>query len=123
MQERNTTMDGLEIFDYTDAGYARVMEFGAWTVALMNYSENRDMCHREHPRIERHNETDEVFVLLEGEALMIIGEEKREYVMEKNKVYNVRAGVWHATLLSKDAKLLIVENSDTSGANSEVKDT
>lgn len=114
-------MNGLEIFDYNGKGYTRVMEFGAWTVALMNYAEHLDMCHRDNPRLERHNETDEVFVLVEGEAIMFIGEQKQEYVMEKNKVYNVRAGVWHATLLSRDAKLLIVENSDTSGENSEVK--
>ena len=64
-------------------------------------------------------ETDEVFVLLDGNATLIIGEEKKQYVMEKNKVYNVLAGTWHHIYTDEQAKVLIVENVDTGLANTE----
>ena len=114
-------MEGLEILDHQAAGYSRVMEFGAWTVAIMNYAEALDFANRDTCRIERHNKTDEVFVLLEGTSSLLIGEDKQEVVMEKGKVYNVKAGVWHATLSSKDAKILIVENADTGADNTDRK--
>jgi len=38
--------------------------------------------------------------------------------MERGKIYNVKKGVYHTHTLSKDAKVLIVENDDTSDDNS-----
>ena len=38
--------------------------------------------------------------------------------MEPLKVYNVRRGAWHHHTLSPDAVVLIVENRDTTDANS-----
>jgi len=35
--------------------------------------------------------------------------------MQPRTVYNVRRNVWHGTLMSEDAVLLIAENSDTIG--------
>ena len=107
----------LDILEYNGDGYAPVMHFEAWRVALLNY------CDRFDPscpiKMERHLLTDEVFVLLGGEATLYIGEEMVVYPMEKNKIYNVRAGVWHRITTSRDAKVLIVENDDTSVDNSE----
>jgi mannose-6-phosphate isomerase-like protein (cupin superfamily) len=64
-------------------------------------------------------ETDEVFVLLEGSAYLTIGLEMTRVDLEPNKIYNVKKGVWHSHIMSPDAKVLIVENSNTSAANSE----
>ena len=63
--------------------------------------------------------TDEVFVLLEGKAALVVGEEKNVYQMEKFKIYNVKKAMWHGTAMSPDAKILIVENHNTSADNSE----
>ncbi|UKI14143.1 MAG: hypothetical protein L6V85_08545 [Clostridiales bacterium] len=41
--------------------------------------------------------------------------------MEYNKDYNVPKGVWHCVFMSKDAKILIIENDDTSVENGEYK--
>ena len=39
--------------------------------------------------------------------------------MEIGKVYNIRKAVWHNILVSEDAKVLVVENTDTVAENSE----
>ena len=100
-----------------------MVDFGAWRVALLRYSEES------HPEndgmLERHTESDEVFVLLAGKAVMITGGNGAQVsalsllVMEKGKIYNVKRNAWHTVVLSKDANVLIVENQDTSEANSE----
>jgi ureidoglycolate hydrolase len=75
--------------------------------------------------MERHTQTDEVFILLKGQATLILGGNgptatglKRQ-VMESCKLYNVRQNAWHTVVLSRDASILIVENQDTGDANSE----
>ena len=70
-------------------------------------------------KVERHNETDEVFVLLNGSATLIVGEELNRIEMEPHKLYNVPAGVWHHIFTNEDTSVLIVENEDTSDDNSE----
>jgi len=105
----------MEIYEYGGEGYEPTMHFGEWRVAFMNYADNLAAL----SKYERHLLTDEVFVLLEGKCTLIIGENKAEYKMEKFKIYNVKKGVWHGTVFSPDAKVLIVENHNTSADNSE----
>ncbi|MEW6241408.1 MAG: hypothetical protein AB1564_11425, partial [Chloroflexota bacterium] len=38
--------------------------------------------------------------------------------MTPHKLYNVRRGAWHSHTFSEDAKVLIVENRDTTDVNS-----
>ena len=109
----------IEIYDYKDEGYKRQMSYGSWTVALANYTDKWRRGNTTY--IERHLETDEVFVLLMGEGSLLIGEEMREVKMELGKLYNVTAGEWHQLVVSEDAKILIVENDNTSAENSEKK--
>ncbi len=105
----------IEIFDYTGTGYEPTMNFGEWRVAFMKYSDTLSAV----TTYERHMLTDEVFVLLEGKATLVVGEEKTVYKMEKFKIYNVKKATWHSTVMSPDAKILIVENHNTSANNSE----
>ena len=113
----------IDILDYDGTGYQPMVDFGAWRVALLRYSEE---SHPERDgKLERHIETDEVFVLLEGKAVMVSGGNGAQVdgivlqVMEKGKIYNVRRNTWHTVVLSKEVNILIVENQDTSEANSE----
>ena len=109
--------DKIDILEHNGPGYATVMKFESWRVAVLNYAKEFDP---ETPlKLERHMETDEIFVLLDGNATLIIGEEKQRYVMEKNKVYNVRAGTWHHIHTDAEGKVLIVENVDTGRANTD----
>lgn len=105
----------IEIYEYSGEGYEPTMNFGEWRVAFMNYDDTLSTLNK----YERHLLTDEVFVLLDGKATLVIGESKDVYKMEKFKIYNVKKGIWHGTVCSPDAKLLIVENHNTSAENSE----
>ena len=113
----------LEIHEFTGIGYKPLVDFGTWRVAMLRYID--ELIPDRIEQVERHNETDEVFVLLAGQAVLFIGEGADELktlkplVMEPLKQYNVKCGVWHAVVLSRDASILLVENCDTSRANSD----
>lgn len=105
----------IEIFEYDGSDYDRTMSFESWRVAFLNYSERFDII----DKLERHMLTDEVFILLKGCATLLVGENMKEYPMENNKLYNVKKGVWHAIKVSQDAKIVVVENNNTSRDNTE----
>ncbi|RPH63225.1 MAG: hypothetical protein EHM81_00530 [Chloroflexi bacterium] len=113
----------LEIREFTGLGYQPLIDFGAWRVAILRYID--DLIPARIDQVERHNETDEVFVLIEGQAVLFLGEggdtvtALHPQVMEPKKMYNVKRGVWHCAVLSRDASILIVENCDTGTANSD----
>jgi mannose-6-phosphate isomerase-like protein (cupin superfamily) len=91
-------------------------------VALMNYT--ADLTPDKIIRMQKHTETDEVFVLLAGRCILFLGEGEDAVTsvhavdMEPNKLYNVKRGAWHSHTFSEDAKVLIVENRDTVEENS-----
>lgn len=112
----------LEVSSYTGEAYMPLVDYGAWRVAVLRYSD--DQSPQEITHFQRHDETDEVFVLLEGQCLLYIGagnetlEKIHGVVMEPLKLYNVKKGAWHAHTPSADATVLIVENVDTVDENS-----
>lgn len=112
----NEELNGLlETFEYDGEGYKRGIEFASWTVAVLNYEKRFDTI----TKLERHNLTDEVFILVEGEATLILGESMIRVPMEKHKFYNVKAGVWHNVKVSRDVKIIVVENANTSKQNTD----
>lgn len=110
-------MEGLDIIKYDGDGYKAMVYYEGWRVAFLKYAERFDKANID--KMERHMLTDEVFVLLSGEAVLVIGEDQKICKMEKNTIYNVKKAEWHAIYTSKDAWVLIVENADTSLDNSE----
>ncbi len=60
----------LEIHEYTGEGFQPLVYFGSWRVAVLNYIEEL------HPAkidtLERHPETDEVFVLTHGQGILFL---------------------------------------------------
>ena len=107
--------DGLEIKEFNGRGYDRTHIFKTWCVAFLTQDE--EYTHNTY--IERHMETDEVFVLLKGEATLFIGKDREPVKMEPCKIYNVTAGTWHNIVCDEEASVLIAENSDTDKSNSE----
>lgn len=107
--------NSIAVYDYAGAGYEATMNYGEWRVALMNYADELAKLNK----YERHLETDEVFVLLEGRATLVVGEAREEHKMERFRIYNVKRGVWHGIVYSPDARVLIVENHNTTEENSE----
>ena len=105
----------MEIFEFNEQGFKVLMQFEGWKIGMLRYCERFSA----HNGDERHLETDEAFVLLEGSAVLY--EEEKEYVMEKCKVYNIKKGMWHHIVVSPDAYVMVIENSNTSAENTERK--
>ena len=78
--------------------------------------------------LERHNKTDELFVLVAGSCTLIYANEVeggldiKAVKMEPNKVYNIPATLWHNTVTCKDTKMILIEDSNTSMDNSDILD-
>ena len=108
---------GIDIYDYTGDNYMTVMSYDKWRVAYLNHGDRFEK--KNFHVMERHMETDEVFVLLEGEATLVVGEELSKIEMQPYKVYNIPKGVWHHIFTKEGTKVLIVENEDTCDENSE----
>ena len=112
----------LEVREHTTEGYKPVVDFEAWRVAVLNYSS--ELLPENITTMQRHNETDEVFVLLRGRCILFLGQDDAGVTqvfaedMVPFKVYNVKKGAWHNHTLSEDAMVLVVENRDTTYDNS-----
>jgi hypothetical protein len=112
----------LAVHEHNAPDYKPLVDFQTWRVALMNYT--ADLTPDKIIRMQKHTETDEVFVLLAGRCILFLGEGEDAVTsvhavdMEPNKLYNVKRGAWHSHTFSEDAKVLIVENRDTVEENS-----
>jgi hypothetical protein len=112
----------LEVREYKDKGYCPVVDYQSWRVAVLNHSDELDPENL--TNMQRHNETDEVFVLLRGRCILFVGAGEDAVTdisaedMQPFKIYNVKKAVWHTHALSEDAQVLIVENRDTTYDNS-----
>jgi mannose-6-phosphate isomerase-like protein (cupin superfamily) len=115
---------GIDNFEFKGEGMARVYENNKWTVGIKNYKPANDIANID--CIERHNETDELFVLLDGSCILVYAYEKSGVLvfsavkMEKNKVYSIPQSLWHNTITSQDTKMILIEDSSTGMVNSDV---
>ena len=110
-------MIGLDILEHDGTEYRRLVNNARWTLASLNWAPRFD--EKNLVEMERHNLTDEVFVLLQGKAALLVGDRAERVEMEPLKYYNVRAGIWHHIIVSKDARVLVAENANTSKDNTE----
>ncbi len=114
----------IENYSYSEEGMKRVFENEKWTVGIKNWKPANDITGID--CLERHNQTDELFVLVSGSCTLIFANEaekgyKFESVkMEQNKVYNIPATLWHNTITCKDTKMILIEDSNTSMSNSDI---
>lgn len=112
----------LEIKQYDGDGYMPLIDFESWRVAILKYCD--ELLPENINKLQRHDESDEVFVLLKGQCTLFIADGKEEIgkiyhqPMELLKLYNIKKSTWHSHTLSKDAVVLIVENVNTCLLNS-----
>ena len=112
----------IEIREHNEPDYKPLIDYQSWRVALMNYTS--DLLPEKINNMQKHTETDEVFVLMKGRCILFIGEGNSSVTkvhgvnMELYKLYNVKKGAWHSHTFSEDARVLIVENRDTVVENS-----
>ena len=75
--------------------------------------------------VKRHLCTDEVFLLVNGEATLFTADSDEPLCMtkmQKETLYVVEKNTWHHLQVSKDALLIAVENSDTTKENTQSKE-
>jgi hypothetical protein len=112
----------IEVSSYEEVGYKPVIDYMEWRVAILNYIDELEIQNIE--TMQKHNETDEVFVLLKGNCKLFTGGngdiigEIDAIQMEPLKLYNVKRGVWHTHTLDFEGSVLIVENRNTCDDNS-----
>lgn len=112
----------LQMREYSGEGYRPLIDYDSWRVAVLRYCD--ELLPQYIQKMQRHDETDEVFVLLHGKCILFVGEGREEITriipqeMEPQRLYNIRRSVWHTHTLSEDAMVLIIENADTTLANS-----
>jgi ureidoglycolate hydrolase len=112
----------IDVISYEGEGYKPLIDFETWRVAYLRYCEELELQNLK--TMQKHNETDEVFILLAGNCTLFVGGNGDEIkdvdciAMKQYQLYNVKRGVWHTHTLDKNATVLIVENQNTSDANS-----
>lgn len=112
----------LEIYEWSGVGFEPLVFTDKWQAALLNWEPLFDRANLD--EIERHNHTDEVFVLLRGQAVIFTRSDReplRAVEMELGKIYNVPAGVWHNLVATRDVSFLIVEDRDTHLHDTEIR--
>lgn len=83
-------MKGIEFYHYDDHGYKKLFHYNSWRIAVLNYIEELEPENINY--MECHNLTDEVFVLLAGEAVIYILEDEKivGYKLRKNEICNIK---------------------------------
>ena len=105
----------VEISRFDGNDFQVMAQFEGWKIGLLRISDRFSAYRQE----ERHLLTDEVFVLLEGEAVLYV--EGEQFSMETGTLYNVKKGAWHHIVVSSDATVMVVENSNTGAENTQIR--
>lgn len=103
----------IQKFNFDGEDFKVMMRFENWKIGFLRYSERFSKF----SQLERHTETDEAFVLLDGSAMLYTETEKIQ--MQKCTLYNIPKGEWHHITVSENATVMVVENSNTSKDNTE----
>lgn len=112
----------IDVTSYQGEGYLPMVDFETWRVAILRYCEELEIQNL--ATMQKHNETDEIFILLEGNCTLFTGgkgdaiNDVDAIAMKPLQLYNVKQGTWHTHTLDHAATVLIVENRDTCDLNS-----
>lgn len=103
----------MQIIESNAEGYKTVLVFESWRIGLIRKADRFTRV----DELERHVETDEAFILLEGHAKLY--DEENVYEMETGKIYNFRKGEYHHVTIEDDGLVMVVENANTCPDNTE----
>ena len=115
--------DLIEVKTFEGQGFQPLVTYGSWRVAALRYMD--EIAPDRIDSMERHTATDEVFILVAGKGMLILGgnstlvTDTQKIEMKIGDVYNVKKDTWHTIVLSSDAKVIIVENENTGKDNSQ----
>ncbi|HIW65480.1 MAG TPA: hypothetical protein H9879_04505 [Candidatus Alistipes intestinipullorum] len=107
----------IEKYWHDAEGYNPFLIRDGWQVAQLNYVPTHGLD--DMVDVEVHRQTDEVFILFSGTAVLVAASVEGEEIdfecvrMTPGVTYNIPAGVWHNIGMSQDARMIIVERSGT----------
>jgi len=107
----------IETYEHRSEGYNPFLIREGWQVAQLNYMDAQDL--EGITKIDMHLQTDEVFVLLKGTAVLIAASVSGDLLnfecvnMQQGITYNIPVNTWHNIAMSRDAAVIIVERNDT----------
>lgn len=116
--------DKLNVQAWHEAGYKSLVFSGEWRAAVLNdvhrfYRENIN-------ELQRHNTSDELFILLKGCCRLLIGEESENGLVELTEVllkpevfYTIKKGVWHSHILEKGTSVAVIEDRNVGPNNTD----
>lgn len=110
-------MELIDLYYHEGSGYNPYLITQSWQIAQLNYSEENKFFNIY--RMDVHHQTDEAFILTKGTVVLIAAHIEGENilfepeVLIKGKTYNIPAGCWHNLMMSEDAEVIIVENTNT----------
>ena len=121
MNENTLYPHRVDAFGWEGKGYRPLVSCRDWLVALMNWEPRFDLA--KVGQVERHNRTDEVFVLTHGRGVLYVDKDGSiELIdMRPGVLYNVTAGTWHSVIGNRESSWLIVESNDTSADNTDYR--
>lgn len=107
----------IDVIEAGHEGYRTKYQNASWRVGMITPAERFENI----TYLERHNQTDEIFILLKGRAVLIGREDEILYTieLEAGKLYCVPEGCWHNIRMYEDSVVAVIENSDTSGENTD----
>ena len=107
----------IETYRHEGRGYNPFLIKEGWQVAQLNYTPEQDLLNID--KMDRHLQTDEVFVLLQGTAILIgahLLDETFQFDcvrMKAGVTYNIPTGVWHNIVMTPGAEVIIFEKDGT----------
>lgn len=107
----------IEAYRHSKEGYNPYLIGPKWQVAQLNFQP--DLAPDAIEKMDVHHHTDETFLLMAGQAVLIAAEIRQNSIefelinMKSRVLYNIPRGCWHNIALSKDAEVLITEDANT----------
>jgi mannose-6-phosphate isomerase-like protein (cupin superfamily) len=107
----------IETYYTSEQGYHPFLITKDWQVAQLNFMPEQSFFNI--VKLDKHEQTDEVFVLTKGVAVLISATISGEQIsfncvkMQPGVIYNIPANTWHNIAMDKSAQVIIAEKSNT----------
>ena len=110
----------IDVIEAMHEGYMTKHIYDSWRVGLITPAERFEKI----TYLERHNLTDEIFILLNGRAVLIGKDNEGLHTieLENGKLYCVPKAYWHNIRIYENSVVAVVENADTSKENTDYMD-
>ncbi len=107
----------IQQYHNAEPGYKPILINKGWQIGHLNFMP--ELRAETIDRIERHNLTDEVFILFQGSSSLVAAVETSAGLqwevipMQQGVTYNIPASLWHSIAMTPGDVVLIVEKDGT----------